>query len=105
VHNDTAAVAPHAILTVIKRVGAFESRAAATRKVGPDAFKGCRTVEKLQLLSFAGLPRNLYCHVATMLADLPEPDQKRDYQQRGEWCHDSGEFSLIICLCQPFYTD
>ena len=93
-------MASHAIHTVIKRVGAFDSRAASTCKVELDAVKGCRTVEKLQLLPFAGLPCNLYCHVATTLADLPEPDQERDYQQRGEWCHDS-----VICLCQPFYTD
>ena len=87
-HDDTAAVASHAILTVIKRVGAFESRAAAPRKVGSDAFKGCRAVEKLQLLPLAGLARNLYCHVPATLADLPEPDQERDDQQRGEWCHE-----------------
>jgi len=87
-HDNTTAVASHAILTVIKRVGAFESRAAAPRKVGPDAFKGCSTVEKLQLLPFAGLARNLYRHVPTTLADLPEPDQECDDQQRSEWCHD-----------------
>ena len=86
-HDDTAAVASHAILTVIKRVSAFESRAAAPCKVGSDVFKGCRAVEKLQLLLFAGLSRNLYCHVPTTLADLPEPDQKHDDQQRSEWCH------------------
>lgn len=103
-HNDTTTVASHAILTVIKRVGAFESRAASTRKVGPDAFKGCRTVEELQLLPFAGLPRNLYCHVATTLADLPEPDQKRDYQQRGEWCHDSGEFCCLLSASTSHFT-
>ena len=87
-HDDTAAVASHAILTVIERVGALDSRAAAPRKIGPDTFKGCRAIEKLQPLLFAGLSRNLYCHVPTTLADLPEPDQKRDDQQRSEWCHD-----------------
>jgi hypothetical protein len=30
----------------------------------------------------------LYCDVPAALADLPEPDQQRDDQQRGEWCHD-----------------
>lgn len=87
-HDNTAAVASHAILTVIERVGAFEPRAAAPRKVGSDVFKGCRAIEKLQLLLFAGLSRNLYCDVPTALADLPEPDQQRDDQQRREWCHD-----------------
>jgi hypothetical protein len=86
-HDNTTAVASHAILTVIKCVGAFESRAAAPRKVGSDAVKGCRTVEELQFLSFAGLSRNLYSHVPTTQADFPEPDQKRDDQQRSEWCH------------------
>ena len=91
-HYDTATLASHAILTVIKRVGAFEPRAVATCKVGPDTFKGCCTVEKLHLLPFAGLPCNVYCRITTTLADLPEPDQKRDYQQRGERCHVSGNF-------------
>ena len=77
-HDNTTAVASHAILTVIKRIGAFESRAAAPRKVGSDAFEGCRAVEKLQLLPFTGLSRNLYCHVPATLADLPEPDQERN---------------------------
>ena len=86
-HDDTAAVASHAILTVIKRVGAFESRAAAPRKVGSDVFKGCRAVEKLQLLLLAGLSRNLYCQVPS--DDIFE-DRKIKATQiplKREWCH------------------
>lgn len=96
VHDDTTAVASHAILAVIKRIGAIESRAAASRKIGPDTLKGRRAVEELQFLPFAGLSRNLDCHVPAALADLPEPDQQRDYQQRSEGCHAWSKFRYLL---------
>ena len=78
-HHDTAGLARDAIITVIKSIGSFQSRAVvASIEWFYDLQRGA-AIKKLNIVVFAGITGGSYCQVAAFDAVFPEPYQQ--YQE------------------------